>query len=192
MKQERGFAWGKLIGAIAILALLFAIIKAITGYIDNVDQRAYKRGKDEATADYAKRDNEALKKALARVKQLEDEARAAEQKHAAALARIDRQRNKEINDAKAQHERDLAAVRSGNLQLRDPGATACRPALSGGGSEGKAGAAAGQRDAETGGHLSAAASGFLLGLVNEADDIARQLAAAQQVIEEQIRTCNGP
>lgn len=191
--KQRGIAqgWLYLIGLIVVLGLVYGIFHVVTGYLADVDAKGYQRGADETRAAYAKRDNEQLKAALAKVQELEAAARAAEQKHAKELAALDRQRRQEEQDAKRQHERDVAAVRAGTLRLRDRGATSC-PAVSGQRPGPEAGAAASKRDAEAGTQLSDQAAEFLLGLTSEADDIARQLATAQALIESQIRTCNSP
>lgn len=187
MKRQRGqFLPTWAIYALAAAAALAALWYAYT----TIDGRGYARGKSETTAAYAKRDNEALQAALARVKVLQDEKAAAERAHEKRLAAIAADHNKEMTDAKRQRDRDIAAVRDRTLRLRDPGAVSTAQCDR---SPGPATAAAtGQRDGGTPGELSAAASGFLLDLVNDADDVARQLGAAQKVILEQIRTCNGP
>ena len=193
MKNQRGIAtgWLYLIALIVILGLVSGIVYGVKSYLDGVDERGFQRGKKETEAAYAERDNEQLRTALDRVKQLEDEARAKERAHAIELARIDKQRQQEKADARKQAERDSADVRSGALKLRDPGAPTC-PSIGGTGLRPAPGASAGGGDGTAGTDLSAAAAGFLLGLANEADDVARQLASAQAVIVEQITTCNGP
>lgn len=191
--RQRGIAdgWLYLIGVVVVLGLIYGIFQAVTGYLEDVDANGYKRGVKETKADYAERDNEALRKAAARIKELEDQARAQERAHAKELARIEAQRAKEKADAQKQQDNDRAAIDSGALELHDPDAAAC-PAPGGGGAQASVGAGAGVRDAKAGRKLSPAAARVLLALANEADDVARQLASAQQVIEEQIRTCNTP
>lgn len=192
MKNQRGMAdgWMLLLGVIVVLVLVSGIVYGVTSYLDGVDAKGYQRGKEETEANYAQRDNEALQEALGRVKQLQEAARAKEQAHGVELARIDRERQQEAANARKQAERDRAAARDGSLKLRDPGRTAGAPDCRGG--TGPApGAPAGERDGKAGTDLSPEASGFLLDLVNEADDVARQLADAQQVILAQQKTCNG-
>mgnify|MGYP001613099461 FL=1 len=185
MRRQQGIAtgWLYLIGLIVVLALVSSILYGVTGYLKEIDLKGYDRGKQETLAAIERRDNEALAKALARVKQLADEIRGLEQGHAETLAGVSKRHLKEKADAKRRSERDLAAARSGALKLRDPArAVACPPASSG--SQGAApGAAAGGRDGEAGSELSGAAAEFLLGLANEADDAVRQLAACQAVIK---------
>lgn len=185
MQQQRGQllpTWA--IYALAAAAALGALWYAYT----TIDGRGYSRGKSETEATYAQRDNQALQAALARVKQLQDEKAAAELAHEQRLAAIAADHNKEMANANRQRDRDIAAVRAG-FRLRDPGA---RSAAQCPGGAGPASAAAtGQRDGGAPGELSAEASGFLFGLANDADEVARQLGSAQKVIVELIRTCNG-
>jgi len=193
VRSQRGIiatGWLYLGGAIAILALISALVYGVKSYLDGVDQKGYDRGKQETEAKYAKRDNEQLRAAAERIKTLEDQARRQERENAERLAEISKQRQKELADAKRQHDRDIAAVRAGTLKLHDPGVPA-GGAAAGRGSPGPApGAPAGGRDGETRGQLSGAAAEFLLGLAGEADDVARQLDKAQAVIIEYRRACN--
>lgn len=191
MKRQRGFAgpftfptW--LIYAVVIAAALGALWYAYT----TVDGRGYDRGKAETVASYQARDNKALQEALTKVAALEAEARAQAAAHEIELDKIRRKNRKETEDAKRQHDTDLAAVRAGTLQLRDPGSTGrtqCDHSPAG-----TPGATAGRGDGASAGGLSDEAAGFLLQLVHDADRNTRQLADAQAVIEAQRRTCNGP
>lgn len=191
MKQQRGIAtgWLYLIALVVVLGLVLGIIAAVKDHLEDVDEKAYTRGVDETTAAYTKRDNAALAQANAEIQRLHNEARARELEHANKLAAIAAQRAKEKADASKQKDSDRTGVRSGALELRDPGAAGC-PAPGGGRPGPQAGAGAGGGDGKAAGKLSDAAAEFLLDLVNDADDVARQLARAQEVIEEQIRTCN--
>lgn len=185
MRRSRGFVFAPWMIYLAIGA---AVLAALWMAYNTVDGRGYTRGKSETEATYAQRDNQALQAALARVKQLQDEKAAAERAHEGRLAAIAADHNKEMANANVQRDRDVAAVRAG-FRLRDPGArgtTQCP-----GGTGPAAAAATGQRDGGAAGELSAEATGFLFGLVNDADDVTRQLHAAQKVIIEQIRACNG-
>lgn len=104
-----------------------------------------------------------------------------ERQHAEALAGISADYERRLKDANAQRARDVAAARAGAIRLRDPyslGLKACgNPAA-------QVGTGAGERDGGASGELSREAAEFLLGLANDADDIARQLAACQRVIVE--------
>lgn len=185
MRPARGFVFAPWMIYLAIGA---AVLAALWMAYDTVDGRGFARGESQTKAKYAERDNKALQDALARVKQLQDEKAAAELAHEGRLAAIAADHKKEMANANAQRDRDVAAVRAG-FRLRDPGARGSTQCDRSAGTT--AAAAPGQRDGRAAGELSEAASGFLLGLVNDADDVARQLGRAQQVILEMIRTCNG-
>lgn len=124
------------------------------------------------------RENTELRTANHKIKTLQEDARNAEQGHAVALADISTDYERKLSDANKQRAVDAAAVRDGNLRLRDPSAPGFRACGSLGA---KIGAGASGRDGQTTGELSAAASGFLLDLANDADDVARQLDACQAV-----------
>lgn len=117
--------------------------------------------------------------AAAQLKALSDAARAAEQKHAADMAALAADYERKLSDANKQRAADIAAVRAGTLRLRDKSGT-CVPASTDPGA--KAGPSSGIGNGTTGCELSETTSGFLLDFANDADDIARQLAACQQVI----------
>jgi len=191
MSKQSGFvlpfaAPGWAIYAMAAAAALGALWYAYT----TIEGRGHARGQAEVRAEYALRDNKALSAALARVAALQAEKQAREQAHETRTAAIAADHKKEIENASAQRKRDIAAVDAG-YRLRDPG-RAGSSAECDRGAGATAQAATGQRDASAGAELSATASGFLFELVAIADDITRQLGAAQQVIREQIRACNGP
>lgn len=186
MKRQRGFVFAPWMIYIVMAGVALAALYAI---YNTIDGRGYDRGKTETAAAYAKRDNQALTDALARVKVLQDEKAAAELAHEQRLAAISSDHKQEMANANAQRKRDIDAVHAG-YRLRDPGA---RGTTQRDRSAGPAAAAAtGQCDGRPAGELSAEASGFLFQLANDADEVARQLGAAQKVIREQIRACNGP
>ena len=144
------------------------------------------------------RENAELVAANGKIKTLEEGARKAEQDKAAALAAISTDYERKLSDANKQRAADAAAVRAGSLRLRDPsspGLHACGGLATetAAGTGQRDGGAAGELSPTTAGVLSAAASGFLLDLVNEADDVARQLAACQRVVIEDRNTkLSGP
>lgn len=141
----------------------------------------------ERTAWQAK-DNEQLRLANAEIQRLETEARAAEADHARRLADIGKNIVKDKQRADQQHQADLDNVRAGTLVLRDPGAPGLRACA---GAAGAPVAGPSRSDGPGGGGLSGAAAEFLLGEASRADDLARQLTAAQAVIAEDRRIC-GP
>ena len=125
------------------------------------------------------RENDELRTANDKIKKLEEDHRKAEHDHAAAVAAISTDYERKLSDANKQRASDAAAVRAGTLRLRDPNPTGFRAC---GGIGLQVGTGASGRDGGTSGDLSAAASGFLLELANDADDVARQLAACQAVV----------
>lgn len=125
------------------------------------------------------RENNELRLANAKILRLEEDARKAEQDHGAMIALISTHYEKELGDANKRREADHAAVRTGALRLRDPdsaGLRACGSVVP------EAGPGASGRDGRAPGELSDAAADFLLDLAHDADGIARQLAACQQVV----------
>ena len=108
-------------------------------------------------------------------------ARAREQQYAAGLATISTTYQEALTHAQTQHTADLAAIRSGALRLRVqyPAAAAVRP---GDGSASTTAATAGGRDGSQGSDLPGSVAVDLLALADDADNIARQLAACQAVI----------
>ena len=108
-------------------------------------------------------------------------ARASEQKYDAGLTTISTTYQQELSHAQAQHAADLAAIRNGALRLRVqyPAAAAVRP---GDGSASTTAATSGGRDGSQGTDLPGSVAVDLLALADDADNIARQLAACQAVI----------
>lgn len=119
--------------------------------------------------------------AAARIQALQVEAREAEHRHGQALADISAHYQEQLTHADARRTRDIAALRAGALRLRDP-ASAPVPAC--GSATGQTPAAPGGRDGAERGELSGQAAEFLYRLASEADDLARQLTACQQVIRQ--------
>ncbi|HEX7116256.1 MAG TPA: lysis system i-spanin subunit Rz [Steroidobacter sp.] len=145
-----------------------------------VDKAGYERGVSEERAKWVARESEELAAANALIEKLQREARAAEQAHAKELAAISKRYQENLRNVEKARDAHIAALRAGALRLRDPEAPACESACGGGVSE--ASAAAGGRNGPAGGELSAEASEFLLRLTAEADEVARQLQACQEII----------
>ena len=124
------------------------------------------------------RDNEELTKANADIKRLEEAARATEQAHTAALGKIAEDHQKEITDAAAQKERDVAAARAGRIVLRIP--AAC-PRPNGGGAP-KVAAAPSLGDGGATAELPRQVVADLLSLADDADAVTRQLGECQAVV----------
>lgn len=160
-----------------ILALLLAWLASLAGV--GVWQRH--DGEAAERAAWIQRYNAQLTAANAQIKSLEEGARQAEQAHAQALSVLSTDYERKLSDANKQRALDHAAATAGTLRLRDPAAPGLRAC---GGIAPQIAAGAGGGDGRAPGELSPAAVGFLLDFANDADDIARQLAACQQVVSE--------
>lgn len=126
-----------------------------------------------------------IKSAAARTLELEVAARATEKRHADALAEISTDYERKIKNAKTQRDRDVAAALSGALGLRLPSSM-----QAGGSATGSLAAATGGRDGGASGQLPEPPAATLppdlaaglLGLADDADQVAQQLAACQAVV----------
>ncbi|MBS0370212.1 MAG: lysis protein [Proteobacteria bacterium] len=155
-----------------LLAVVLLMLAAGTvGWFDGANHEA---------ADRRDRENASLKQALQDVQRLQGEARAAEQRHAAALAAISTDYERKLDDANQRRAADRAALRAGTLRLRDPGpvTVSCADPTA------EPGAGPGRRDGRAPGELSDAAAEFLLDFAADADAVVLQLAACQRVVNE--------
>lgn len=98
--------------------------------------------------------------------------------HTKELFAIADKYQKELSDAKTKHQRDIAAVESGALRLLDPARREGTAGNRGTETSSTTGRSNGGAHAE----LSREAASFLFGLTSEADQVAIQLKACQQVI----------
>lgn len=158
------------------------IIVGFLGTLIAVGAGGYVKGhSDGVTKEHAAalaRDNDELVAANASIRRLEEAARATEQAHATALAKIGEDHQKEISDAAAQKDRDIAAARAGRIILRIP--APCKGAN--GSAATKAPASTGVGDGGTTAELPRTITEDLLVLADDADSVVRQLAACQAVI----------
>ncbi|MCR4304978.1 MAG: lysis protein [Gallionella sp.] len=182
--------WLYMAGAIAVMLALAGLVKVWSNYTTSLDKRGYDRGTLEATARYQARDNAQLQAVV--VAQRAAEIRAAKAEADAAKAQSVASSNyaKGVQDGKNRLAAFIADSRSGAIKLRDPGQNGTGPAC--GNQTGKAetaGSAPGS-NGDTQGRLSGQASEFLFSLANEADEIVRQLIAAQAVIVSDRVLCN--
>lgn len=123
-------------------------------------------------------DSANLKAANAKILTLEESARVNEQAHAAVIAALDAQYTKELQDAAAQKDRDVAAARAGALKLRyatESGA--------GGGKLPDAPASTGPGNGPSGSELPPETTASLYALADDADQVAKQLASCQAIVE---------
>jgi hypothetical protein len=138
-------------------------------------------GEDSANAAWAAREVVQLAAMNKKIQDLQTAARDKEQVHAMAVNLLSATYEGERNALKVETTRLRAAVRSGELRLRDRHAAREQSC---GSPSGETGTAASQRDGGAGAYLSAEASEFLLELTGEADEVVRQLTACQQVLVE--------
>lgn len=131
------------------------------------------------SAEWLEKKNQELVQANAKIRALEDAARATERLHSEAMSTIGTEYEGKLKNANEQRKSDLAAVLSGALRLRDPVPPSAWP-----GGTGQVATAAVGGDGRPAGELSATATGFLLDLASDADIVARQLAACQAVIRK--------
>lgn len=193
MNRQRGaiaMVWLYLAGALLVLGAIWGITATVSGYLTGVRAEAAKAGRDECDVAYKARDNAKLREAMARVKVLEEAARKTEGEHAIALSGINDQLAKEKAHARIRKKQFDADIASGKLVVRSSAfQTGACPADGGGSAAGPPGAGAGRSDAAQACELSETARGDLLAVGDDADDTARQLAAAQAVIVEDRRVC---
>lgn len=203
MKRQRGIAigWLYLIGVVVLLGAITGLVVAWDNYTTGLDEKGYDRGVAESTAAYTKRDNVRLQRVLAELKTAQAKAKALEEQYAAAQATADANYKRGVKDGQAKTAARIAAARAGDLKLRDPGnqggtGPACNPGPAKGETAttaaGGNAAPAGQLPGSDGGILSAEASTFLLALTGEADEVVKQLTAAQATIVQDRVLCNSP
>lgn len=157
------------------------IIAIIVGVVATLGATFYlgdSYGVARANSKWQTRENTELTAKNDKILELTAKARAREKANAEALNDISLRNQQELRNAKAQYDRDVAAVRAGALRLRD---AAARQA-SGGSTPGAAGAGASGRDGGAGTELSREATEFLLGEAARADEITRQLGQCQDVV----------
>ncbi|GLT20774.1 hypothetical protein GCM10007933_02260 [Zoogloea oryzae] len=158
------WAWRALVWGVLLIAA------GVVGWLD---------GTTRAGSEALRRDQVAAEVVGRRVGELQEQARAAERKHAEALAEVSRDYQEKISERDRQRTADRAALLSGALRLRDPG-----PAPAGRSVAASAGAGSCGCDGPPSRELSGAAAGFLLDLAADADAVADQLAACQRVVTE--------
>jgi len=174
-----------LIRPLLYLAAVAALGGALWWLHHHIYTQGYDAGKVEVTAQYAARDKAAEAAAQARIRELETQRIAIERKHADDLQLVASKLAQEQQNANKIQSDLRARLAAGTLRLRDPGASGANA-----GSEcrvSQAAAAASGSDGGTTGQLSATASDFLVTLAGEADAVARQLAACQDVIRSDRR-----
>ena len=167
--------WAKLLGAVLLVA---ALVAAIYAY----GQQQFGLGEKAERTAWLARENTALTKANARIKELEDQARAREREHAQDMAAASAKYQEDLKHEKAAKDRAVADLRSGALRLRIPLAFPSCPDGAGGSGRAAPGPSTAGRDGEARAELSVQASEFLVGLASEADEVVHQLTACQAVV----------
>lgn len=166
-----------------LILIVLAVISLALWYVyQTIDGRAYSRGKDETEAKYAKRDNEALKAANARIQALQTEARAIEAMRNAEMTAItDKYQKDKANDI-AHKDRVISVLRDGTAKLYVTLANNAPVSCGSQNSEIIPGAR-GTAGARGSGVLAEVDSAFLVSEASRADRIAGKLAACQSVIQ---------
>jgi len=194
MNRQRGIisAYVYLAAAIAILALLSGMAYMAKSYIEKYGKGEHDRGIAEEKARWQARESAELAQANNTIAFLNNAYRDREQKFAIELNAQSTKYQEEKKRAKAQRDRDVAAVRDG-FRLSDPGARPAPACESGGGSApATAVAAAGGPDAARGGELSGEATGFLLGEAARADEVVDKLHRVQDLVSTYWTACSAP
>lgn len=158
--------------------LIIALIAAWLASLVGVGYWQNDAGHVDERSAWQARENDELQQANTTITRLNTEAREKEAIHAQQLADVSTNYQKEIQHAKDQRNRDVAAARSGALVLRYDVAGQATD-TSGAGAPG---ASTGRCDGQAGAELPREISANLLDLVNDADDVTRQLDACQQIV----------
>jgi len=120
-----------------------------------------------------------LKQANAKIIELTNEARAREQAYAGVLAAVTTDYERKLTDGKKQRDADVAAAHNGTFKLRFDRASPTCPSPSG---PAQTPSAPGGRDGTETVELPGPIAADLLALVNDADQVADQLAACQAIV----------
>ncbi len=158
--------WKYLVAA----AIVATLAVAYNWHVDKLIDTAVTKAVTERDGEWRKSEAKAIADADSR-------ARAVEAKHAQDLQQLRGRYQRDIANAKVQHDKDVASANSGDLQLRIPAA------LCGSSGDGAkvAGSSSGSDGPETI-QLPPTLTGDLFALADDADAIADQLTACQAVI----------
>lgn len=183
-----------IIAGCTALALVLVVAGAVL-YVQNARKVAHdegwKEGRDAALLEVARRDNETLVKANARIKELEAKVAVQQQQHNEAVQQIDEEGQRALRNLQAQHDHFLDDLLAGRIRV--PGQGRSDASCSGGprAPEGEALASAGVGDAASGGVVPQGFGKFLAAQASRADQVATQLTACQKIVVEDRRVCNG-
>lgn len=135
-------------------------------------------GSNAALAAYQARDNDALIKAVEKVKKLTGESIALEHAHADALAAVSEHYQQEIKNERIKKDGVISSLRAGTIRLRDPNGKCSGVGITlpetGPGPE--------RRDGGAGTELSQSFAELLISEASRADEVVRQLTACQSII----------
>lgn len=157
-----------------IAALLVAAMVGAAGY------KGYALGQDSIRVEWQKQALEEANANAAKYRELSEAARAKEAAAAKRVSSISKGFQKDLADANDAKDNAVAALRSGALQLRDPGATGQQACGSASGET--AGAGRGIDGRASGQLLSEDAAVFLVSIASEADRCAAQVKGLQDII----------
>lgn len=136
-------------------------------------------GHTEERAAWVERENTELRTANSKITELNDKARAEEVAHANRMSGISTQYQKDLKNAQAQREKDIAAARLGSISLRFTPRSE-NPGRSPGG---ETSASASGCDGGATSELPREIVADLFALADDADQVAQQLNACQQIIK---------
>jgi len=181
------------VNSVIYLAILVVIGLALRWVHHSIYTQGRADERAELTAAYAERAAKAEAAAQARIRELEVKHRDKERQYADNLQTIGVKLSEVQQNAQRNETVLRARLATRDLILRDPGARSADKSCGGGvpqtaaaASGGDGGATSDVRSASSG-VLSDAASSFLVGIAGEADAVARQLAACQDVIRSDRR-----
>lgn len=172
------------------LRLLFVvgIVALVVGWLSNIYNGIYEKGVKAERVEWQQKEAQAAELRNKKIKELTEEVKEIERIYASKFAKIEADHKKEIENANAQKQRDVAAAKSGALKLRW---TAKTESGTGGNTTGKSAGGACIGNGATQGELPREITANLYTLVNDADGNTEQLTACQDVLREfQKFRCN--
>jgi len=164
--------YGKLAIAAFLALLIGTSVYKYGTYRENLVRVEYQQRDLKAAQDYAQKEREVTAQYRSKEENWQQQFVAASRAYQKGLA-----------NAHTQNLADAAAVDAGRIRLLDPGSN--RPAC--GDSTTKTSASTSGRNGDEGSELSAKAAKFLLSLAGDADAVAMQLSACQQVLSSERR-----
>lgn len=171
---------GYILAGVALIAAL-----GIVAY--KLDNNGYKRGLSECQAAFAKRDNEALSKALSDLSTATKKVRDLEIRSQEDQGKVAKTLQSEIKKVTNEKDKTIAALNDGSLRLRVE--LASRPSEGSGSSSGSVSSSGQLNNGPTTAELSGKTSEFLVSEASRADSIVKQLTAAQAALLADREVC---